>query len=409
MNKRFLTALLTGAFFIASASMFVSCKDYDDDIKKNTDAISALQSELASLKTSLTSELEATKASLNTALQSKADVADLTALASRVSALETQIKEIDNCAKKSDLEALATTVATLTGRVDDLEKLLGEETAARKAVEDNLKLQEEALKTLEGKQRFLFITGVSKFSKVSVFSDLNNLKDYTLNAAVATLFGYTHGEVRENFPLSLAALGEKLLNYLGGSPALPHNRVSHTFPSLPVPEECGFPLICYTYRGDFPYVNSAKMHRFPKCFYLACQNILRIMLHPARLWIVLGKLLRVGSHDLPFFRKHNRPRARGTLIQRNQVCHIRPASCFSSPYPLLLIPRYFDAVNIIRTLFSGADHHHPVINRGAALYGAFHRQGAYRFPSKAVKHNNASVPGALNYPTVSFLVVYRHW
>ncbi len=32
MNKRFLTALLTGAFFIASASMFVACKDYDDDI-----------------------------------------------------------------------------------------------------------------------------------------------------------------------------------------------------------------------------------------------------------------------------------------------------------------------------------------------------------------------------------------
>ena len=73
-----------------------------------------------------------------------------------------------------------------------------------------LKAFYSVLKTLEGKQRFLFITGVSKFSKVSIFSDLNNLKDYTLNAAVATLFGYTHEEVRENFPLSLAALGEKL-------------------------------------------------------------------------------------------------------------------------------------------------------------------------------------------------------
>lgn len=149
MNKRFLAALLTGAFFIASASMFVSCKDYDDDIKKNTESINALQSELASLKTSLTSELEATKASLNTALEQKADVADLTALASRVSALETQIKEIDNCAKKSDLETLATTVAELTGRVEDLEKLLGEETAARKAVEANLELQKKALEALD--------------------------------------------------------------------------------------------------------------------------------------------------------------------------------------------------------------------------------------------------------------------
>ena len=75
---------------------------------------------------------------------------------------------------------------------------------------DALKAFYSVLKTLEGKQRFLFITGVSKFSKVSIFSDLNNLKDYTLNAAVATLFGYTHNEVRKNFPLSLAALGEEL-------------------------------------------------------------------------------------------------------------------------------------------------------------------------------------------------------
>ncbi len=75
---------------------------------------------------------------------------------------------------------------------------------------DALKAFYSVLKTLEGKQRFLFITGVSKFSKVSIFSDLNNLKDYTLNASVATLFGYTHGEVRRYFPGCLAALGEKL-------------------------------------------------------------------------------------------------------------------------------------------------------------------------------------------------------
>jgi hypothetical protein len=58
--------------------------------------------------------------------------------------------------------------------------------------------------------RFTLITGVSKFSKVSVFSDLNNLKDYTLEAVAATLFGYTHEEVRKYFPQNLAALGETL-------------------------------------------------------------------------------------------------------------------------------------------------------------------------------------------------------
>ena len=75
---------------------------------------------------------------------------------------------------------------------------------------DALKAFYSVLKTLEGKQRFLFITGVSKFSKVSIFSDLNNLDDITLDASVATLFGYTHEEVRKNFPECLAALGEKL-------------------------------------------------------------------------------------------------------------------------------------------------------------------------------------------------------
>ena len=75
---------------------------------------------------------------------------------------------------------------------------------------DELKAFYSVIKTLECRQRFAFITGVSKFSKVSIFSDLNNLKDYTFNPVVATLFGYTHEEVKKYFPESIAALGEKL-------------------------------------------------------------------------------------------------------------------------------------------------------------------------------------------------------
>ena len=62
------------------------------------------------------------------------------------------------------------------------------------------------VKTQEGFQRFAFMTGVSKFSKVSIFSDLNNLTDITMDARYATLFGYTREEVRANFPEHLAAL-----------------------------------------------------------------------------------------------------------------------------------------------------------------------------------------------------------
>lgn len=64
------------------------------------------------------------------------------------------------------------------------------------------------IKTLESKQRFTFITGVSKFSKVSIFSDLNNLKDWTMHPKAATLFGYTHEEVLKYFPGCIHALGE---------------------------------------------------------------------------------------------------------------------------------------------------------------------------------------------------------
>ena len=72
-----------------------------------------------------------------------------------------------------------------------------------------LKAFYSVIKTYEGKQRFSFLTGVSKFSKVSIFSDLNNLKDYTLHPLTGTLFGFTHDEVRRNFPGKLAELGAK--------------------------------------------------------------------------------------------------------------------------------------------------------------------------------------------------------
>ena len=60
----------------------------------------------------------------------------------------------------------------------------------------------------ESKQRFTFITGVSKFSKVSIFSDLNNLNDWTMHPKTATLFGYTHEEVKAYFPGRIHALAE---------------------------------------------------------------------------------------------------------------------------------------------------------------------------------------------------------
>jgi len=47
--------------------------------------------------------------------------------------------------------------------------------------------------------KFVFITGVSKFSKVSLFSGLNNIEDITLNPKYATICGYTQNDVETVF------------------------------------------------------------------------------------------------------------------------------------------------------------------------------------------------------------------
>ena len=71
------------------------------------------------------------------------------------------------------------------------------------AFRDELKPFYGVIKYTEEKQRFALLTGVSKFSKVSIFSDLNNLIDLTMTPGEATLLGYTHDELKRCFPESL--------------------------------------------------------------------------------------------------------------------------------------------------------------------------------------------------------------
>lgn len=57
--------------------------------------------------------------------------------------------------------------------------------------------------------RFVFITGVSKFSKVSIFSDLNNLTDITLLENFATLLGYSEEELALYFSSYIEKMAKK--------------------------------------------------------------------------------------------------------------------------------------------------------------------------------------------------------
>ena len=65
------------------------------------------------------------------------------------------------------------------------------------------------LKSCDEYIRFVFITGVTKFHKVSIFSDLNQLKDISLNEEFSGICGITESELIENFAPEIAAMAQK--------------------------------------------------------------------------------------------------------------------------------------------------------------------------------------------------------
>lgn len=64
------------------------------------------------------------------------------------------------------------------------------------------------LKSADRYLRFVFLTGVTKFAQVSVFSDLNQLNDISMNPDYATLCGITHEELTANFLPELELLAK---------------------------------------------------------------------------------------------------------------------------------------------------------------------------------------------------------
>ncbi|WP_045216606.1 ATP-binding protein [Desulfonatronovibrio magnus] len=67
------------------------------------------------------------------------------------------------------------------------------------AIREELKNYYSVIKDADPYIKFVFITGVSKFSKVSLFSGLNNLEDITLNQKYSDICGYTQDELETVF------------------------------------------------------------------------------------------------------------------------------------------------------------------------------------------------------------------
>ena len=78
----------------------------------------------------------------------------------------------------------------------------------QKQFRDTLKPFYGALKTMDGYIKFAFLTGVTKFGKVSVFSDLNNLDDISMRKDYVEICGVSDQELHENLDIELHEFAE---------------------------------------------------------------------------------------------------------------------------------------------------------------------------------------------------------
>jgi hypothetical protein len=67
----------------------------------------------------------------------------------------------------------------------------------------------QRLKMLDPKIKFCFITGITKFSQLSIFSTINNLKNVSMNPAFSAICGITEDEVKEVFAEDIKKMSEK--------------------------------------------------------------------------------------------------------------------------------------------------------------------------------------------------------
>ena len=117
----------------------------------------------------------------------------------------------------SRFERLIKTVYQQTGKqavilVDEYDKPLLQTMGVNEELNEQyrnmLKAFYSVMKTCDQYIRFAFLTGVTKFSKVSIFSDLNNLYDLSLEKQYAELCGITQAELEATFMPEIQALAE---------------------------------------------------------------------------------------------------------------------------------------------------------------------------------------------------------
>ena len=97
--------------------------------------------------------------------------------------------------------------------IDEYDKPLlqtmGINEALNEQYRNTLKAFYSVIKTCDEYIRFAFLTGVTKFSKISIFSDLNNLRDISMEKQYAGLCGITQTELETNFQPDIQVLADE--------------------------------------------------------------------------------------------------------------------------------------------------------------------------------------------------------
>ena len=97
--------------------------------------------------------------------------------------------------------------------VDEYDKPLLQTMGVNEALNEHyrnmLKAFYSVIKTCDQYIRFAFLTGVTKFSKISIFSDLNNLRDISMEEDYAGICGITQEELEANFQPEIQILATR--------------------------------------------------------------------------------------------------------------------------------------------------------------------------------------------------------
>ncbi|MDE6856018.1 MAG: ATP-binding protein [Muribaculaceae bacterium] len=126
-------------------------------------------------------------------------------------------RDSEDCTLSSRFKTLIKSACEKTGRkvvilIDEYDKPLLDIEQYKELFEKNQRILKGFLgnlKSMDEYIRFAFITGVARFNKVSIFSDLNNLDDISIADEYADICGLSEKEILDNLSPGIRTLAEK--------------------------------------------------------------------------------------------------------------------------------------------------------------------------------------------------------